>query len=324
MTDDETANADDSTYALPGTALIAPPTAEHRDGIWHYTDAHGLAGIVSGGPSGGPEKLGVLWATAATMLNDPDELEYGVNRLVEWFDQQDYTNEGTAGAHVVTRSVLSGLREWILANPAYVVCASTEGDMLGQWRGYAGKAGYSIQLDPSHEWAVWTPSGHPGFSWSPTWVKVAYWTDDQEALMRRYFSYLFDEDGFIGRLVAQFAVTEAIEHVRALLSGLAAAMKDPSFAGEQEVRLIAFPPDGVSPKFRGSDRGLVPYLEIVPAIFPHLMRPLKPMQLPVLDVRVGPPRGDQMTQRERTARILLDATGRGSVPINRSAIPFIP
>lgn len=54
------------------------------------------------------------------------------------------------------------------------------------------------------------------------------------------------------------------------------------------------------------------------------MRPLKPMQLPVLDVRVGPPRGDQMTQRERTARILLDATGRGSVPINRSAIPFIP
>ncbi|MBB6389986.1 DUF2971 domain-containing protein [Microbacterium thalassium] len=315
---------DDETYALPGTALIVPPLSEHHDGVWHYTDAHGLAGIVGGGPSGWPEKIGVLWATAATMLNDPDELEYGVARVVEWFEQQDYLDEGTAGAHIVIRSVLSGLREWILANPAYVVCASTEGDMLGQWRGYAGTAGYAIKLDPAHEWAVWARDGQAGFAWSPSWVKVAYTAHEQDALMRRYFSYLLSEDNFIGRLVAEFAIQDAVEHVRAMLSGLATALKDPSFAAEQEVRLIAFPPDGVSPRFRGSVRGLVPYLELVPAVFPHMLRPHKPIALPVQDITVGPPRGDQMNQRARTARILLDSTGRKAVPVNRSVIPFIP
>lgn len=323
VTDDDTSPATDGRYALPGTALIVPPTSEYHDGVWHYTDAHGLAGIVAGGPSGGPQRIGVLWATAATMLNDPDELEYGVGRLVEWFDKQDYSEE-RAGAHIIIRSVLSDLREWILANPAYVVCASTEGDMLGQWRGYAGKAGYAIQLDPTHEWAVWAGPGQVGFAWSPAWIRVAYTAEEQDVLMRRYFAYLFSDGSFIGRLISKFAVRDAVEHVRALLSGLAAALKDPSFAAEQEVRLIAFPPEGVVPKFRGSDRGLVPYLELVPAIFPHILRPQKPMALPVRNIRIGPPRGDHMIQRERTARLLLDATGRSAVPVNRSDIPFIP
>ena len=131
VTDDDASPATGERYALPGTAL-------------------------ADGPVGGPERIGVLWATAATMLNDPDELEYGVGRLVEWFDRQDYSEE-TAGAHIIIRRVLSDLREWILANPAYVVCASTAGDMLGQWRGYAGKAGYAIQIDPELDPVSRTP-----------------------------------------------------------------------------------------------------------------------------------------------------------------------
>lgn len=322
-----TAAADSTTKrtALRGTAPIVPPLLEHRHHVWHYTDAGGLAGIISGSPSGHQEQTGVLWATAATMLNDPDELTYGAERVAKWFEREGNARAGGAAVHVAIRSVLSDLRDWILTNPAYVVCASADGDMLGQWRGYAGKAGFAIELDPADEYAIWgRPNPNSSFAWAPAWIKVAYTPSDQDTLMQHYFSYMLDDRQKLGHLIESGGGNVATELVRALLSGLASALKHPTFAAEQEVRLIAFPPREVRPMFRGGDRGLMPYLEVVPAIFPNAMEPLRPMQLPVKSIRVGPPRGDLMTQRERAARILLDATGRSRAPLNRSVIPFIP
>lgn len=55
--------------------LRIPTTEAVLEGIvWHYTDVQGFKGIV--------ESEG-LWATNADFLNDPTELKYGVELLIE-------------------------------------------------------------------------------------------------------------------------------------------------------------------------------------------------------------------------------------------------
>ncbi|PRY65401.1 hypothetical protein B0I08_11033 [Glaciihabitans tibetensis] len=259
------------------------------------------------------------------MLNDPDELKYGVDRITAWFDEQGNALSGSAGIHVVLRAVIADLAEWILLNPAYVVCASTNRDSLGQWRGYAGSGGYAVELDAGYEYAI---SGRPDpdttFSLVPTWVKVAYKRADQDALIQSVFEYILDGKTAVGRLAGTSDAHSTEILVRALLSGLAAALKHPSFSDEAEVRLIAFLPHGLSPEFRGSARGVIPYIKLSTAVFPNLSHPLRAFPLPVKSVRIGPPRGEAMDQRIRGVRILLDSTGRSGVPVNPSEIPFIP
>lgn len=309
---------------MVGAGSIFPERLVYHHPVWHYTDVAGLAGIVAGDPgkSGVP---GNLRATAATMLNDLQELKYGVHRIEEWFERDGNGRHGGLGAHLAIRSVLGDLGKSLLANPAYVACASTEGDLLGQWRGYAGDGGYAVQLETAHEYTL-AHSLSPNSAWSlaPTWVKVAYETPDQDLLIEAVFDHILDNHSVIGRLLVENDVSNAVVLVSGALSGLAAALKHPSFASEQEVRLVAFLPTGIAPLFRGSVRGVVPYVELVTAIFPNLAHPVHRFPLPIRDVRVGPAARDAMEQRSRGVRILLDSTGRTALPVNHSTIPFLP
>ena len=306
---------------LTGTGPILPAKYTYHGPAWHYTDAGGLAGIVTGGV----RQHGNLWATAATILNDPDELRYGARRVIEWFEEAGNAGAGDIGVHLAIAHVLSGLEEWIIANPAYVVCASTEPDLLINWRGYAGGGGYAVRLDAFDEYSVvGRPDPEKTFSLAPSWVKVAYGKQAQDDLIRGVFDYLLDDSTLVGRIAATDDAQATVALARALLSGLATALKDPSFVDEREVRLIAFPHETVIPKFRSTVRGVVPYLEIETATFPNLAYPPTFHRMPIEDVWVGPPRGEAMEQRARTVRILLNSTGRKSVPVNESKIPFIP
>ena len=49
----------------------------------------------------------------------------------------------------------------------------------------------------------------------------------------------------------------------AMLSSLAASMEDDAYAEEREVRLIPYPVDGAKPLHRGTDRGVIPYMELM-------------------------------------------------------------
>lgn len=312
---------DARTQGLTGSGPIVPARHEFHGSVWHYTDAAGLAGIAAGGP----DRTGCLWATAATMLNDPDELRYGAERVTEWFETAGNAEAGTVGAHLAIRNALSDLPERILQDPAYVVCASTDGDALGQWRGYAGAGGYAVQLDTGHEYSiVGRPDPNATFSLAPAWVKVAYAPDEQADLIQSVFNYVLDDSTLVGRLVAMEEAGSASTIVEGLLAGLAAALKHPSFSEEKEVRLIAFLPPGVRPKFRGNDRGVIPYMELSTAIFPNVAYPAPTFPIPIEGVRIGPPRGEAMAQRRAGVAALLRATGRGALPINGSVIPFLP
>ena len=63
-TPDEPANG-----GLTSTGSIIPENYAHQHGVWHYTDAAGIAGLLAGKPDG----AGCLRATAITTINDHDE-----------------------------------------------------------------------------------------------------------------------------------------------------------------------------------------------------------------------------------------------------------
>jgi hypothetical protein len=304
---------------------------------WHYTDSSGLVGILTSKtpdpplesvPGSPPVQVfpnGTLRATAATQLNDFSELQYGAQRILDWYETEGNAATGTIREHVPIRIVLSDLLKHLAENPAYVCCASTTRDSLEHWRGYAGDGGYAVKLDAFATYTlVGRPSVDTGFMVSPEWVKVRYKPTEQDKLIRSAFDLLLNPTKQMGMIANSKDQPAAILVVQSHLAGLAAALKHPSFEKEDEVRLIVQRPDDVVPDFRPSRRGPVPYLTLGQAPLGNAQSPTIFTPLPVRDVLVGPPTGDAMEQRVRGARTLLDATGRTCVPVNRSDIPFLP
>lgn len=200
-----------------------------------------------------------------------------------------------------------------------------DGNSLGQWRGYAGRGGYTIELgtwDPE-PMTVERPDLDATWSVAPTWVKVEYQQEGQDRLISAVLGDVLDPTRSVGGFAARSDENAQIL-MRGRLSSLAAALKHPSFAEEQEVRLVSFLPPGATPKFRGNNRGLIPYIELTTGIFPHALSTTEHSPLPIMSVRIGPPAGHAMEQRARAARLLLDSTGRADAPVHKSEIPFIP
>ncbi len=309
----------------------------YKGKVWHYTDSAGLVGILtSTTPPPKPELVpgsppvqafpnGTLRATAATQLNDFSELQYGAQRIIDWYEAEGNATSGTIREHVPIRIVLGDLLKELADNPAYVCCASTTRDSLEHWRGYAGEGGYALKLDAFETYTlIDRPSVDTGFMVSPEWVKVRYRPAEQDELIRSVFQQLLDPTKQMGQIVNSDDQTAAVIVVRAHLAGLAAALKHPSFEKEDEVRLILQRPDGVTPQFRPSRRGPVPYLTLGHAPLGNAQSPTVFTPLPVSEVLVGPPSGDAMEQRVRGTRTLLDAMGRARVPVNGSELPYLP
>ena len=309
----------------------------YKGKVWHYTDSAGLVGILtSTTPPPKPELVpgsppvqafpnGTLRATAATQLNDFSELQYGAQRIIDWYEAEGNATSGTIREHVPIRIVLGDLLKQLADNPAYVCCASTTRDSLEHWRGYAGEGGYALKLDAFETYTlIDRPSVDTGFMVSPEWVKVRYRPAEQDELIRSVFQQLLDPTKQMGQIVNSDDQTAAVIVVRAHLAGLAAALKHPSFEKEDEVRLILQRPDGVTPQFRPSRRGPVPYLTLGHAPLGNAQSPTVFTPLPVSEVLVGPPSGDAMEQRVRGTRTLLDAMGRARVPVNGSELPYLP
>ena len=129
--------------------------------LWHYTDAYGLQGILQG------EKL---WATNVRFLNDSQEVWHGVNLALGALS--DLANSLTKPE---TKRFLTGLSDPEKAIipkflrdslDAFVVCFCENGDLLSQWRAYAGSdsaGGYAIGFRPPGPFPAWAqsaPGGH--------------------------------------------------------------------------------------------------------------------------------------------------------------------
>ena len=259
--------------------LAWPPSFDVPPILYHYTTAAGLLGILG-------EQA--LWATDCEFLNDSSEVSYGL-RLAD----------STLKELILNGESRQALRKQILADrmrfrpgiKPFAICFCKRGDLLSQWHGYAGGAGYAIGL-----------SG----------AGVAAATSDTNTVL---CPIEYEENRQREIIVAQFeAAAIAVEEVtsdcqspeetgivictmsslmlhRAAI--LASMFKDPVFRGEEEWRVVrhcSWDQHGEDVQFRVRDAVIVPYLSV------KLRNPQTGL-LPIVQVVLGPTVDERLGRR---------------------------
>ncbi|MGN7187514.1 hypothetical protein [Microbacterium enclense] len=299
-------------------ALPPLPSSETYTGpIWHFTDSAALVSIVL---------RKQLWATAATMLNDPQELIYGARRIVDWYDRYGEEVPGGVDVHAqLTHILKDDFNSYVEEHPAYIVCASEDYRLLNQWLNYGSTKGVAVRLTPHADLVPVDPPMMQGFLFKPQWVKVEYEPRLQDERIRRVLASI--SSGPIGQTLGTPGAANPL--IRGMLASLAASMKDDAYAEEREVRLISYLPQGAKPQHRGAARGVIPYVEITH--YSHFGWALMGLQelgnpaapLPIEEVRVGPPDGESERQRIVGVTSLLRSNG-SSARVNGSDIRYLP
>jgi hypothetical protein len=260
------------------------------------------------------------------MMNDPGELTYGADRIKRWYELEGQTLPKHPALHMILRSRIKDFEAYLLDNPAYVVSASTSYRIVNQWRNYSATGGVAIKLEPHAEISTVPPPQVGGFLLSPQWVKVLYQPEEQDRRIERVLRGIARSQ--IAAFLKPGQLGNAKDLIVAVLSSLAASLKDEAYSEEREVRLIAYPLQGQQPDHRGTDRGVVPYIELMHyenhgwavAGLASLATPDAP--LPIEEVRVGPPQGESERQRKIGVNSLLAAHGF-DVPVNGSDIAYL-
>jgi hypothetical protein len=268
----------DEEIAAPGST---------PDVTYHYTDAAGFLGILEDRE---------FWLTDLGYMNDREELTYAADEVRAAVAER---REALQAAAVMDdpedlarsqASVLGGIELQILdlqaGEPtpyrAYAACFCSNGDLLSQWRAYAGgTSGFALGFKT--ELVEHIPFGdylHAGLA------PVHY--GDGSAGVAEIAAQL-------GARPSAHPGVEA-EYQFGSVMRLLAQIKNPGFREEHEQRLIAVLQQETGPlRFRPTRRGPVPYLAC----------PFEPKAL--VEVIVGP--GDQQAANEFAARQALQHFG---------------
>ena len=213
--------------------------------LYHYTDARGLLGIF---------ERKEIWASDALHLNDAKERSHAGEVLVDQLGAR--VSDGTIS--VAERDALLGaLRYHQTVDPLgvssdYVASLSENGDQLSQWRAYCPQGnGFSLGLSTSDLGYV---IGQTRFRL----VKCVYDPEQQRALIRAMMKYFLPR-GLGWRESSPRARIE-VEWCAAIML----AIKDPSFAEEQEWRLVGsvLSTRDHRRSFRQGRFGIVPYIPL--------------------------------------------------------------
>lgn len=207
-----------------------PPT------LFHYTNAHGLLGIIT-------DRF--IRATSVHYLNDSTEFDYGVKLIRRELKKR--CQESTCAKE---RGALHEISTDIPYFPGVCVASLTgDGDLLSQWRSYAGgSGGFAIGFRPKclRELAREDQRFYL--------AKCLYSPKDQLKAIKA----LIDE--FCRHIAAlqQFTSFEA-GGSRAEVVRLATLLKHESFQEEREWRLLSTPQMVNSLEYRAGVSTIIPY-----------------------------------------------------------------
>jgi hypothetical protein len=222
---------DDSRMTLLEWLTTTPPPPV----LYHYTTQNGLLGILQGN---------CIWATDARYLNDSSEYSFGLERIVHAIKM-----ESKNAINKEEAANLSAICEDL--SPVFSVCVvslSSEGDLLSQWRAYAGSpGGFALGMRPDY---LREAAHSQGFYLAPCLYTA---TDQQEAVSR-----LLNE---IKERMANSKEWGLREQgtCRAAATRLAMLLKSDSFEEEREWRLISRPKKIKELEFRPGASMLVPF-----------------------------------------------------------------
>lgn len=231
--------------------------------FYHYTNASGLLGIFESNK---------LWATHFRFLNDSSEFEYGMeiifDTLNEYLEMKSIVKEDKNRIIEVFK-----LQESLFNhNTAYITCFCTDGDLLSQWRGYAGGSGYAIGFDSkflNNKVFLDALKFKTNIRWD--FGRVRY-GDDAKQFVKKLIpncvdivnSYLVEFPEGLSRTSNGKYVTEYIQSLQSLkwlFYNVAFFSKHDGFREEMEWRLVGIPTGIPLTKYRATGAGIVPYVE---------------------------------------------------------------
>ncbi len=148
--------------------------------LYHYTTFEGLKGIL---------KNRSIWFTHTSTLNDPLELKYGKNLIL------DILNKEISKKHdPIINKLLNALVVQInsfddVIYEAYVACFCESDNLLSQWRGYGHHGGgYNIGLEFTSDTKFYHVSDPFEDESYVILRKIIYHLDKQKELVSKYLS----------------------------------------------------------------------------------------------------------------------------------------
>jgi hypothetical protein len=273
--------------------------------FFHYTDYNAFASIVTNRD---------LWLTDAGFSNDAEELVNGRSLIAEVIKDQAEKGASKMRALAIDVDKLEGNQEG-RENPTrgvYVCCFCEDGDLLGQWRGYAANGG-GVAIGIDSEAFSCVAGVHNSIGVASFW-KVSYDDDDKRKRVEDVLEFWAGQPD---------PPAVRAESAAATLRFYVPTFKHPSFKEEQEWRLIFWPGPTckVRPKFRTARGLFMPYLA-----FGELTNTFdNPKQenagwLAIKSVRIGP--GPYKDVNALSAERLLKSYEFTGADVNRSTIPY--
>lgn len=233
--------------------------AKPRATLYHYTSLQGLMGITQSRK---------LRASDVRYMNDSTELTYALNLLRDAIESRKKTNEAE-------QRILSAfsvwLRDQINTGPMLFSASFREsGNLLSQWRGYSthGK-GVSLGFNPA---AVQKLANQQMFSLGKCIYDPEKHIDFIERIIARILKLCLNECN----------LSSLFDEIEGDLLAMCALFKHPTFAEEQEWRLV-------SPTFESVADHPIDFREGKAMLIPHYLFNLEVNDTIVLDhVFVGP------------------------------------
>jgi len=270
--------------------------------LYHYTSGSGLIGIL---------KAKSIWATSIRFLNDSTEYSLALKLAQEVIQNRmaEARNKFDRGLYSVLNERLAGEE---VHGEVYVSSFTENGDQLSQWRAYSPSTGGFAIGFRSKSLIDLTGVNPDRFL-----ARCTYDASSQEALIRslvQTIAKFAEESNAHNQMNHDRVFRESFKLLGRLLPLIAPALKDSSFAEEQEWRLVRLPSsfEDVDLQFREGKSMLIPY---------HLHRfPGSGECVPLDELVVGPTPHPELARN--SAQALLMTYGLPSAIVRSSSIPY--
>lgn len=240
------------------------PIHSHKEKLelFHYTTLEGLKGIV---------KNRSLWFTHTSSLNDPSELEYGKDLIVDIL-MKEKINKHEKIIDDFLQSLIDNMNMFSkVMYETYIACFCESNNLLSQWRGYAASGGgYNLGFEFTSDTKFYHTKDESSDDSYVILRKIQYLLKDQIEKVENYISSLlcYANDAIVylnkhGGVQSHWPQMAAMESSNPFFD-LMFSFKNPVFKEEKEWRLIKSrfkerKPEQI--KFRENAKGVIPYLE---------------------------------------------------------------
>lgn len=285
-------------------------TAELK--LFHYTTLEGLKGILNSRS---------IWFTHTSTLNDPLELKYGKQLILDILHEAT-NNENENNIKNLLKYLSDNVNAFnTMNNQTYVACFCESENLLSQWRSYAVQGGgYNLGLRFQSNTKFYHTLDDSEEDSHVILRKMVYDVDEQRGLISDYLSSIVTSSGDAIKYYNEhsgipdaWAAIAALESVN-ILYDLMLSFKNPVFNEENEWRLIKGRQASSKPeqlKFRETKEGLIPYIET------YIVEDLEGKSVfPLSSIKFGPMLDDARTKSTLQLFVNKEAVSDSKISIN--------